>query len=483
MSFEPNDPKRPLIWPLTNPTSLGAQTDPNDPVTQITWPVEDDTERVAVSLQLSLQEFTALSTAIDVGRDIAYNENSDYVWFLWVRSVIVSICDQVADCITNDVNVQNALQNFLTENGYGGGAGNPSSPQNYTDDITVIDGSTIEDCDNDNLFGAITQLVDLFNDVLTDAFEGFEAATGKTERVAAILEGIPGVGILPFDDILQFADQMLENLAQNYAAQYDAELRDEYRCDLFCAVKDTCELDFQVMADYFFSRAGATFDEVTFAEAVDWFVFGTFNGDLVVHAAHAILCQILAYGGDFFSLSMSWFTKAATSFLNDPDSDWQTLCECSDGEAYEVDFTEGLGDWVINTGRGTLTGNGIESQVFAGDEQLQIYLIANESFLVKNITIEYEKTGTLSPSDYRVRIGNDVVNGGNFIITQSDPDNGTIIRCNQEINNVTSATGIMIFLRNGGSGDTITLNKVKFWRNADPLPAPLSPNAAIGCYE
>jgi len=292
----------------------------------------DLTTQVNFVLSLNQTEWTKLYTAVLTGADLSYPNEAHNVEYLFLQMMDVNmadLCAVIADCITNSPGTRTALNQFLEDNGYGSGGGADSPPGVYDANELLIDGSEFPGCDNDQLFGAITQSVDLFNQIITDAFEAFEASTAPWERVSAILEAIPITNILAVDDLIQFADQMFENLAQNYLAEYTAAIRDEYRCDLFCATKDTCEMSFQTMADYFVGRVGQSFTEATFLDWIDWFVFGSFPDEAVVHASHAILCSVLAYGAKFFNLDHTWLARAMTSFLNDPDNDWDGLCECT----------------------------------------------------------------------------------------------------------------------------------------------------------
>ena len=51
------------------------------------WSTSDTDEQVDITLRLSLNEYVALATCVDVGRDIAYGDNSNYLWWLWCRAV------------------------------------------------------------------------------------------------------------------------------------------------------------------------------------------------------------------------------------------------------------------------------------------------------------------------------------------------------------------------------------------------------------
>jgi hypothetical protein len=291
----------------------------------------DLTTQVNFVLSLNQVEWTQLYSAVLTGADLTYpdqNHNVEYLFLQMMDVTMADLCAVIAGCIENSSATRDALSEFLQDGGYGSGGGDGDAPTVYDENDLVIDGSQFPGCDNDQLFGAITQTVDLFNQVIEDAFEAFEASTAPWERVSAILEAIPITNILAVDDLIQFADQMFENLSQNYLAEYTAAIRDEYRCDLFCITKDTCEMRFQTMADYFLSRVGESITAASWVDWIDWFVFGSFPDEAVVHASHAILCSVLAYGSKFFNLDNTWLARAMTSFLNDPDSDWSTLCTC-----------------------------------------------------------------------------------------------------------------------------------------------------------
>lgn len=50
------------------------------------WSESDPDIKINIILNLSLNEYVALASCIDVGRDIAYGDNSIELWYIWVRS-------------------------------------------------------------------------------------------------------------------------------------------------------------------------------------------------------------------------------------------------------------------------------------------------------------------------------------------------------------------------------------------------------------
>jgi len=324
-------PDRDITYYLEHPLTIDGDTpDDGTPNHPFTWQSEDSDERVTITLDLSLNEYIALSSAIDVGRDIAYGIETNWIWWIWVRSAnTMALCAQLIACIETDPDVSIALQQFLEENGYApiGEQGTPQDPGVYNDNPLLIDGETIEDCDNDNLYGAIVQFIDFINRRIVDVFEIIESETNIIERSQIALEAFPITDTLAADSAAAFADQLLEEIAEGYDAAFTEELEEEYGCDLFCLVKDTCELSFQTFADYFNGRIGATPPDVQFSEYIEWFLTGDFTGSNIVDAAYSLVCAALSYHSSAFGMDIEGLLRTINSALNDPNPDWVTLCD------------------------------------------------------------------------------------------------------------------------------------------------------------
>src|SRR5262245_29810812 len=95
---------RPLPFPLQHPlVVVGDTPDDGTPTMPFTWATTDDDEKVIISLELSFNEYQALSAAIDVGRDISHGVDTNWIWWLWVRSVnTMEFCARVIECIENN---------------------------------------------------------------------------------------------------------------------------------------------------------------------------------------------------------------------------------------------------------------------------------------------------------------------------------------------------------------------------------------------
>lgn len=90
MAFDLTALGRKLKFPLYYTLAPSDKTDDETlPSPQIEWTTEDSNERVNVVLNLSLNEFIAIASAIDVGRDVAYGEDSETVWWIWNRAFAI----------------------------------------------------------------------------------------------------------------------------------------------------------------------------------------------------------------------------------------------------------------------------------------------------------------------------------------------------------------------------------------------------------
>lgn len=398
---------RVLPFPLKEQVIIQSVTS-DGIVTQQTpqiFPVDSD-EKIDVIINLSLNEYVALASAIDVGRDIGYGINSQEIWWVWVRALIgvpVLTCEQIIDCIENDPNTQQALAQYLLDAGFGtpnsSGIGTPNNPGIYQENPLLIDGSTIVGCGNDNLFGAITQFIDFINRRIVDVFEIIEVETNAIERSQIALSAFPITDTLGGDEALSFADQLIEEIAEGYAAAFTEELEDEYRCDLFCLVKDTCELDFETFANYFNNRIAVTPPDEQFSNYIEWFIAGTFSGSNIVDAAYSLVCSALSYGSSAFGINIGALLTSVNAALNDPNSDWLTLCDDCGG-----DFPVIINNWCTGTANfGTVSQDSdnvwtLTATLNAGDGNyyVAIHDMTDRKFAITNINAITPGTGNMS---------------------------------------------------------------------------------------
>lgn len=241
-------------------------------------------------------------------------------------------CADVADCIENDAAVQAALALQIASNpviydqiGNQAVQGVPLSAAELNAPLSSAPG-----CDQDVLFGSITAIVEQLNTNNEDFLEMLEARTNVIERISLLIAAIPIFETLPANEVIDFIDKLFEDVVENYRGQYTTELKDEYRCDLFCLAQAApdCELTFDMIVKYFEDRLGQAFsDEELFRNLIEYFVLGTWTGTRVADIMHLLQVGIWRAASSFIGLRIRTLQTVGLLGANDPDPDWEILCE------------------------------------------------------------------------------------------------------------------------------------------------------------
>lgn len=247
-------------------------------------------------------------------------------------------CEDVADCIETNEAVQDAIAQQVINN--------PNISQSITAVSTVgapmlpaqREGvvSATTDCDLDMLFGSITEILSQLDINNRDFLEIIEVGTNTRERITTLISAVPLIGLLPADEALQFLDKLQSEILENYEAQWTTSLKDEYRCDLFCLAQDqpNCELTFQAMIEYYNNRLGTALEPINFFGAVvQYFLLGTWAGSTVVDIMMLIQLSAWQEASNWLGLSLRTLQTVGLLGANNPDPDWNILCdECNDND-------------------------------------------------------------------------------------------------------------------------------------------------------
>jgi len=257
------------------------------------------------------------------------------VWY-FLRSVEfpVSICEQIIACVTSDVDVQNAIAQMLSTN--------QIFNQYLTTTTRAITGGNLTgklisgECDNGIVAGRVKAIVDAMDQANRDWFEKIEVGTNDEEKFALALEAIPVLGELPFDQIIEFLEDILEDFTENYAAQVDAELLDEWYCGLYCIAKSKpdCSLTYGDIYNFFADRTSsnltpfsALFDVVSFIRS------GDFSGGTKVADGMMMLQSGLTVNGrDFMGSSLPTLSFATRDAVS--SSFWEDCEDCPETELW-----------------------------------------------------------------------------------------------------------------------------------------------------
>lgn len=334
MPYDSDEPTRPLEYPLYNSADYDlADHEVIGDAAFLTWATTDPDEKVAITLELSLNEYVALATAVDVGRDIAYGADSWQIWWVWIRAFSMAICEQVQECIETNQGVKDAIVNVMQE----AGLQTPGTP--LTGDLLTADlGNPNPTCDLDALYGSAVQIVQVTNRQIEDFLEVIEAITNNQEALSSALEFIPILGdVVPLPEIASFVQKIREWLQEAYVAGYDLSLETEFICDLFCIGKLECEITFETARNYFWGRAesvagfGDAFESaLTMLSALA--TWQEVAGVAVVEVMYGAAFGFMNYLSDMFGVDFASFLLRTRAGL--PNDDWQFVCtDCSDTEA------------------------------------------------------------------------------------------------------------------------------------------------------
>lgn len=295
LSFEFRWLKR-LIWNATG--------DDCEELSPVVFP-DDPDEKIDLIFSVSLSEFTRLLSAIEKGATLSYPDDEYNVVWSFLRSFECSmaICEAIINCIENDVDTQQAIVDMLKGN---------QTFNNYLDQrIRSLTSELIAtkliaggDCDRPQLAGRVKAIVDSMNKGNVDWFERIEAGTNSEEKFVLAVGAIPGIETLPIDDVVDFAQDLLEDFSENYDAQVDAELLQEWYCGLLCEAEKNadCSLTYGQIYQYFANRLGSGLNPFSaLSDVVGFIVNGEFSGGTrVADATMAIQTGLMSTGGEFF---------------------------------------------------------------------------------------------------------------------------------------------------------------------------------------
>lgn len=304
-----------------------------------------------ILLTVTLDEWKKLLSSVYTGADICYPDESDNVRWILLRAVeqpmdacawltnLIETCDDVREAITgvlnnainNNPTTQDALENWLfsdTEvlNRLDERFAIPVlTPQNAAMNIMLA-----EACDPDFIFNQVTTLVDLLDALASDVHEAIEVGTNQFERWAILTSALPGVGqVIPADEGFAMVNQLVEELWEDYIGAYDASLRNDIRCEIFCLAQNDCTLSLDMVIAYYEGKVGGLSLEDPVALLNDIFSFianGDFPGDLPVYIMHLLVLALIRAAQDVFGIDFTNMYLEVMAAGDTPNNDWETIC-------------------------------------------------------------------------------------------------------------------------------------------------------------
>lgn len=301
---------------------------------------EDSTPQVIsgednlVILRVSLDEWKMLFSSVFTGADICYPDKSDTVRWILTRAVEcpVDLCALIADCIANSEGTQAALRAFFTgDDAIQQNIMNIASEQVLSAENRAKNLLKPSACDPGYTFNMASVLVQLLHDLTEDIFEAIEVGTNTLERASIITSGIPVFGqLVPADELLQLADQLVEEVQDDYMGAYDEALYDLIRCNIWCLIKDDCELSIDQAIAFYEDALGEALpdDPWEFVQAlIGYLNVGDFGTDAPVYAMHLLALSLIRLSSDVFGIDFGQLALRINAAGNDIDNDY-IICSC-----------------------------------------------------------------------------------------------------------------------------------------------------------
>jgi hypothetical protein len=360
------------------------------------------------------EQWTQIKSSMQVGAPIAYPDSYGAILqLIWqanefpnqfYEGLCVDLCSLILECIQTNESIQREISGLST--GYVISPTDPPLPD-------VINSNILDEgagCNLDNLFGACTGLTDLLNDWAEQFIAIMQDNQNTFARVAELIEVIPGIGEIVPADIVTLAENFVEDMATAYDAAYSPALRDQIRCDLFCMSKDTCEMDFGDIFDYFRNSVSGGIAIDNFEDFIGIYITGQFTGNSLVFAWNTLCFGAIAWGSEILGVTEDQMYLMVRALFNDPDPDWSILCDC--GWVYSYDFPQSFGaynlydfgtSWVPQTAGALNSNAGLNSTTHEFTpldryfDRITIQSIFDET-TVTSVTVDYDVTMVGTPN-------------------------------------------------------------------------------------
>lgn len=294
----------------------GGLSEPANEYNPITWAEEDPQW---ILFRLTAAEFKEILSALITGATVVYPEKSHAVVWHFLRDVEFPymLCDLIAECIRNSIGTGNALDDALNDWWDNQQGDKPGGIPQASEDMLGL-----SPCDLDTLYGHCRQLVDWMDSAIRDLFEAIEAFTNFLEYWSAFADKLPILGWA-----VDLAEAIQDSFYDAYLLNHTEQLEVEYACDLFCiALSHDCKLTWEDVELYFAEKM--QFDpNDTLRILVQIMLTGTFSAEEYVAMFYHLLAVVVYKGGTWIGLDLDAITGLMQSFANDPDPDWEFVCD------------------------------------------------------------------------------------------------------------------------------------------------------------
>lgn len=264
----------------------------------------------------------------------------------------VEFCARIIACLAEDADVRQAFRDFIISD--------PAINQHITDiaqnqvlSLTNREKNILkpDECNPDFLFNQCSVLVQLCHDLSEDIFEAIEVGTNQLERADIFVGAFPAAG---FNDtaatVFRVADQLAEELQEDYMGAYDEELYDQIRCKIFCACKDDCLLSLDKTIGIYKDLIAEELPDdpmEAFLFVLQYIVTGDFPTDAPVYIMHLLVLTAIRVGTEVLGIDFGKLANRILAAGDEGDNDWEILCEdCTTPPVDDCqDLTASEGNW------------------------------------------------------------------------------------------------------------------------------------------
>lgn len=311
--------------------------------------------------RFTASSFTRVLSALINGAQLTYGEEGRQVVWDFLVNVEYPIgepmsCEEIIDCVENDNDTQHAIEDMLEENtdfqefltewieehpsGIVDGKNKPLPPDTR---ITVFR----PDCDLDFLWAQSRALVTTAKTMIDDFLDQWETYTNQGEVVSDIVNAIPlvseAVQATGIAGILEYANDLVDSIAENFEADYTLEYEIELACAIFCeAQRKDCVVTATMAAGILNKRIGNALTLGNAAELIVSLMDQDITGFNVADLYMAAFFDFIAIANLVIPTTWGYDTFLRVMFTYDEgNNDWETLC--TDCGAAQLDIVPLVG--------------------------------------------------------------------------------------------------------------------------------------------
>lgn len=381
-------PSRKLPYPVSQSLVVDGMSSTTDTVPLVTpdfFPTDPD-EKINVTFNLSLNEFVTIASAIDIGRDIGYGEQSYEVWRLWCKALIGEItvaCEDIADCVEEqlainpDTNepVNQAFYDFITntvnQQGYGNtnrvNATQTTIPDRQSAGFSSTEIKSLPTCDLNKLWAGIRHgIVSRLDDNARDMLEDLAALNDVPQRYQAFIDIVPVLGDVA-EAVATAATEVIPDILNGYNSYSSEAQLDEIACDIFSLVCAECRYPtFEELFNYYATLGFdiGDMDALTLATTVTklaGMISGSLPASVIYHTTVVFQLFVLYLGAKWNGASgLDAVIDMATLGEDYANDNWLQLCNSCNQQYQWVqyDFTQSPHGFTLYPLGGTTPTNG-----------------------------------------------------------------------------------------------------------------------------